>query len=86
MKSDMWWLRQRTVSALDHALRKALEKDFPIFPKWHWLISKCESSKATKVQMQFPVHVESTDGKTTWGTIGVSDNVITASWEALLIQ
>jgi 2-isopropylmalate synthase len=28
--------------------------------------------------------VESTDGKTTWGTVGVSDNVITASWEALV--
>ena len=30
------------------------------------------------------VHIESTDGKSTWGTIGVSDNVITASWEALV--
>ena len=30
------------------------------------------------------VHIESTDGTSTWGTVGVSDNVITASWEALL--
>jgi 2-isopropylmalate synthase len=30
------------------------------------------------------VHVESTDGISTWGTVGVSDNVITASWEALV--
>ena len=30
------------------------------------------------------VHVESTDGKKNWGTVGVSDNVITASWEALV--
>ena len=30
------------------------------------------------------VHVESTDGEKTWGTVGVSDNVITASWEALV--
>ena len=29
------------------------------------------------------VHVESTDGEQTWGTVGVSDNVITASWEAI---
>jgi 2-isopropylmalate synthase len=30
------------------------------------------------------VHVESTDNNKTWGTVGVSDNVITASWEALV--
>ena len=30
------------------------------------------------------MHVESTDGEQTWGTVGVSDNVITASWEALI--
>ncbi|MDZ7837261.1 MAG: alpha-isopropylmalate synthase regulatory domain-containing protein [Actinomycetota bacterium] len=29
------------------------------------------------------VLIESTDGETTWGTIGVSMNIIEASWEAL---
>jgi 2-isopropylmalate synthase len=30
------------------------------------------------------VLLESTDGQQTWGTIGVSENVIEASWEALV--
>ncbi|HEY9248244.1 MAG TPA: alpha-isopropylmalate synthase regulatory domain-containing protein [Rariglobus sp.] len=29
------------------------------------------------------VFIESGDGRETWGTVGVSDNVIDASWEAL---
>ncbi len=28
--------------------------------------------------------IESTDGKDTWGTVGVHDNIIEASWEALV--
>jgi 2-isopropylmalate synthase len=28
--------------------------------------------------------IESTDGKDIWGTVGVSDNIIEASWEALV--
>jgi len=30
------------------------------------------------------VIIESTDGKDTWGTVGVHDNIIEASWEALV--
>ena len=30
------------------------------------------------------VIIESTDGKETWGTVGVDDNIIEASWEALV--
>ena len=30
------------------------------------------------------VMIESTDGKEIWGTVGVSDNIIEASWEALV--
>jgi 2-isopropylmalate synthase len=29
------------------------------------------------------VLIESGDGNTIWGTVGVSDNIIDASWEAL---
>jgi 2-isopropylmalate synthase len=30
------------------------------------------------------VLIESSDGKEQWGTVGVSDNIIEASWQALL--
>ena len=73
------------VSALDHALRKALEKDFPFISEVALVDFKVrilESNQGTNAITR--VHVESTDGKTTWGTVGVSDNVITASWEALV--
>jgi len=30
------------------------------------------------------VIIESTDGVDTWGTVGVSENIIEASWEALV--
>jgi len=73
------------VSALDHALRKALAKDFPFIAEVTLIDFKVrilESNQGTDAITR--VHVESTDGKSTWGTIGVSDNVITASWEALV--
>ena len=73
------------VSALDHALRKALEKDFPFIQEVRLLdftVRILESNLGTDAITR--VHVESTDGNKTWGTVGVSDNVITASWEALV--
>ena len=30
------------------------------------------------------VQIESTDGSSNWGTVGVSENIIEASWEALV--
>jgi 2-isopropylmalate synthase len=73
------------VSALDHALRKALVKDYPYIAEVKLVDFKVrilESNQGTDAITR--VHVESTDGDSTWGTVGVSDNVITASWEALL--
>lgn len=73
------------VSALDHALRKALEKDFPFIQEVRlvdFTVRILESNLGTDAITR--VHIESTDGKKTWGTVGVSDNVITASWEALV--
>jgi 2-isopropylmalate synthase len=32
---------------------------------------------------QIRVHIETSDGARSWGTVGVSDNLIEASWEAL---
>ncbi len=73
------------VSALDHALRQALEKDFPYISQVRLVDFKVrilESNLGTDAITR--VHIESTDGERTWGTVGVSDNVITASWEALV--
>jgi 2-isopropylmalate synthase len=41
-----------------------------------------DSQSGTAAQTR--VMIESTDGKDIWGTVGVSDNIIEASWEALV--
>jgi 2-isopropylmalate synthase len=72
------------VSALDKALRLALEKAHPAIKdttlsdfKVRILDSKRGSNSRTRVL------IETTDGEEIWGTVGVSDNIIEASWEAL---
>ena len=64
---------------------KALVQDFPSIAEVRLIDFKVrilESNLGTDAITR--VHVESTDGVQTWGTVGVSDNVITASWEALI--
>ena len=72
------------VSALDHALRKALIPAFPILKtvtltdfKVRILDNALGTDAVTRVL------IESTDGHETWGTVGASDNIIDASWQAL---
>ena len=63
------------VSALDHALRNALEKDFPYIQEVRltdFKVRILESNLGTDAITR--VHIESTDGNKTWGTVGVSDN------------
>ena len=72
------------VNALDAALRKALEAAFPVLSKMHLLdykvrVINAQEGTAAKVR----VSIESTDGDRVWGTVGVSENVIEASWLAL---
>lgn len=72
------------VNALDAALRKALEAAFPVLSKMHLLdykvrVINAQEGTAAKVR----VSIESTDGERVWGTVGVSENVIEASWLAL---
>ena len=72
------------VNALDAALRKALESAFPVLSKMHLLdykvrVINAQEGTAAKVR----VSIESTDGERVWGTVGVSENVIEASWLAL---
>jgi 2-isopropylmalate synthase len=73
------------VNALDAALRKALNGTFPSLGDMRLIDYKVrvvngEAGTAAKIR----VIIESTDGKDVWGTIGVSENIIEASWLALV--
>lgn len=72
------------VNALDHALRKALEKFYPQLREVALLDYKvrvlaASHGTASKVR----VLIESGDHKEKWGTVGVSENIMEASWQAL---
>lgn len=72
------------VNALDHALRKALEKFYPQLKEVKLLDYKvrvlaASHGTASKVR----VLIESGDRKEKWGTVGVSENIMEASWQAL---
>jgi 2-isopropylmalate synthase len=73
------------VDALNHALRDALSKFYPtianvVLVDYSVRILDPEEATAAKTR----VLIESTDGEKTWGTVGVSENIIEASWEALI--
>ena len=73
------------VDALDHALRKALEEFYPSLREMKLLDYKVrilDESKGTAAKTR--VLVTSGDGRETWGTVGVADNIIEASWQALV--
>jgi 2-isopropylmalate synthase len=73
------------VNALDNALRKALQKFYPSLSDVKLLDYKvrvlaAKDGSASKVR----VLSESGDGHIKWGTVGVSENIIEASWQALV--
>ena len=73
------------INALDTALRKALLKSYPAIAEVRLVDFKVrivDSSAGTAAKTR--VIIESTDGVDTWGTVGVHDNIIEASWEALV--
>lgn len=73
------------VNALDRAIRKALEKFYPQLKEMHltdYKVRILDSASATAAKIR--VLIESTDGKEVWSTIGVSTNIIEASWQALV--
>jgi 2-isopropylmalate synthase len=72
------------VNALDKALRKALERFYPQIAAVRltdYKVRVLDSSSATAAKVR--VLIESSDSKRTWSTIGVSTDVIEASWKAL---
>jgi len=73
------------VNALDSALRAALVQFFPQIKKVQLTDYKVRIlDSATGTAAKTRVHIQSTDGKEEWGTVGVDDNIIEASLQALM--
>jgi 2-isopropylmalate synthase len=73
------------VNALDNAIRKALEKFYPELKEVKLLDYKVRIlSTKDGTAAQTRVLIESGDKESKWGTVGVSENIIQASWQALL--
>ncbi|MHC1708882.1 MAG: citramalate synthase [Methanomassiliicoccales archaeon] len=73
------------VNALDRALRKALERFYPVLKEVRLIDYKVrviDGKEATAAKVR--VLITSTDGNQTWTTIGVSGNIIEASLMALI--
>ena len=73
------------VNALDKALRKALAPFYPVVETIHLddykvRVVNSEAGTAAKVR----VFIEFRDEKNLWTTVGVSSNIIDASWQALV--
>jgi 2-isopropylmalate synthase len=73
------------VNALDSALRKALRKFYPVVEQVHLIdysvrVINGKEGTAAKVR----VFVQFQDEKFTWTTVGVSENIIEASWQAIV--
>jgi 2-isopropylmalate synthase len=72
------------VHALDRALRKALQPFYPEVEQIHltdYRVRVLEGTDGTSTQVR--VLIESADEHGPWTTVGVSANVLEASWEAL---
>jgi 2-isopropylmalate synthase len=73
------------VNALDNALRKALEQYYPEIRDMHltdYKVRVIDEKSATAAKVR--VLIESSDRQNSWSTVGVSTNVIEASWQALV--
>ncbi|MBS3943537.1 MAG: citramalate synthase [Dethiobacter sp.] len=73
------------VNALDNALRKALEEVYPALKKiklMDFKVRVLDGADGTSSQVR--VLIESRDDRKAWGTVGVSPNIIEASWQALV--
>lgn len=73
------------VNALDAALRRSLETFYPALREMHLIdykvrVVNARAGTAARVR----VVIESRDKQSVWGTVGVSGNVIDASWLALV--
>jgi 2-isopropylmalate synthase len=73
------------VDALDKALRKALQKAYPTLEHMHltdYKVRVLDTKDGTSAKVR--VLIESQDEHDSWTTVGVHENIIEASWEALV--
>lgn len=72
------------VNAMDLALKKAMEVFYPELNKVRLIDFKVRVLNAAATASQVRTLIESTDGQVTWRTIGVSTDILEASWLALV--
>lgn len=73
------------VNALDKALREAIGPQYPELTEIHlsnYKVRILDEHRATAATTR--VLIDSTDGKRVWGAVGVGENIIEASWQALV--
>jgi 2-isopropylmalate synthase len=73
------------VNALDNALRKALKDFYPTLSQMHlsdFKVRVLDEKAGTAAPVR--VLIQSQDKEDIWNTIGVSENIIEASWQALV--
>ena len=73
------------INALDNALRKALAKFYPALSKMRlsdFKVRVLDEKAGTAAKVR--VLIQSEDENSSWGTVGVSENIIEASWQALV--
>lgn len=73
------------VNALDQAFRKALRNDYPqvdLYKLNDFKVRILDSTEGTAAHVR--VNIETTDGFNTWDTVGVSQNIIEASYMAII--
>lgn len=73
------------VDALSKALRRTLAELFPELDPGHltdFKVRVLDANKGTEAKVR--VLIETSDAEETWGTVGVSEDIIEASWEALV--
>jgi 2-isopropylmalate synthase len=73
------------VNALDHALRQALLPAYPELERLRLIdfrVRILDAAHGTDATTR--VLIETSDGETSWETVGVAPNIVEASWEALV--
>ncbi len=73
------------VNALDKALRRGIERRFPHIHDIHlvnYRVRILDEDRGTAATTR--VIIDSSDGRDCWGSVGVGENVVEASWEALV--
>ncbi|GAA1830800.1 citramalate synthase [Microlunatus capsulatus] len=72
------------VNALDHAVRNALRPAYPVVDRFELIdyrVRILDQGHGTDATVR--VLIQTTDGRRAWTTVGVGQNIVEASWEAL---